>query len=202
VKSWLTTIVVAVTIQACTVMDGEHERIQKKTAAAPGTETTVADLAGDGAQPTALDGGAPQLHSGDAGPVTSSTVECGGKSCSGATPFACAAKDSCTCVDTTTASCTGSRFLMRCDSAADCGTGQVCCSWWDGNPSPPVWESACVAASACKTGGTADKTIGVDIMCFTNEDCPVGSTCIDWVEDWNGQRIDIKAGLCTRTTSP
>jgi hypothetical protein len=195
VKRWLTTIAVGLTLQACTAMDGEYERIQKKPAAA--SEAKPEERAHDGTQPPSADSSAPVLQSADAGTVVTTSVECGGKVCSGGTPFCCAASDTSTCVDTTTTACTGGRFLMRCDGASDCATGEVCCGWWDDRPATPVFESACTAASACQPFHGPNDDVGVGIVCMDASECPSGKTCTDYVNDWEGKRVDMKAAICT-----
>lgn len=197
-KRVIALIVVGASVQACMAMDGEHERLQKKPAG-DRTSSSTQDRAHDGTQIATPDSDVQILQSGDASvpPVSTSSTECVNKTCAGATPFCCATFDQGTCVDAKTTSCTQDRFLMRCDDPTDCAAGEVCCGWWDETKPTKVWESACTAASACKPGESADFSIGVGIMCMSDQECPAGSTCTFGMNDWEGKRLGIKAGICS-----
>lgn len=190
-KRWLSLCAVAISVQACMAMDGEHERMRK------GPAKATPDTARGGEPPVLTDAGAQSLQSADAGVANTAAVECGTSTCSGSKPSCCASIDTGTCVDAATTACPGDRFLMRCDEPSDCGADGVCCAWWDNTQPSIVWESACTARSACEPASSADGQQAVVLMCMADADCPAGSTCSVEATNAAGTGLAIKAGFCS-----
>lgn len=189
-------LAVSVLVSACMVMDGERVAVDQKTKKAD--EASVAVAPTEGGSATSDDAGAgpsTTTKSGnDASPTSATSVQCDGKTCAGATPFCCASSSTGTCVDATTTSCAGGRFLLRCDEQADCGAGEVCCMIADSDGSH--FESKCTAKSAC-----AGDPVQRGRVCKTPADCD-GIACDDAIIDVDDKMMNITAGLCHDPNRP
>ena len=103
------------------------------------------------------DGGAPER------------VRCGDVGCGGEEAECCVRSGAMTCIGAQASCSYGVR--MRCDEAAGCGAGQVCCL--DG-----VYrrnEAVCTARSDCWGSGAM-------VLCSTSGDCLSGQTCLPFVQ--------------------
>ena len=198
-KTALVLVTVAFVVQACTIMDGEESLISKQQAGtgAPSPQTTAVkpDVPSHSGQQETPDAGHTLPTPGPTTPSATDQIECGGKTCSGATPYCCAGVGSADCVDANTTVCTQDRFLMRCDSPSDCGQGEVCCAWWDNNSTTLVWESACMVGSACVPWWSDDGAQAAVHMCKTDADCN-GKTCSDPIQNYDGTNLPVTSKFC------
>lgn len=178
--------VTAAALPACMIMDGERMPVEQKgshaKAAAETTDAavTVTTNGGDAQDP-------PKTTPDEAGaaPIVNVSVDCGGKTCQGATPFCCASSDTGTCVDAATTSCTGSRLLLRCDDPSDCAAGEVCCLFDERS------ATVCTKASDCVGDPTK-----VGKVCTDDSQCG-GVACSDIIYDSvTDKQLNAKAGVC------
>jgi len=186
VASVMAVLVGILGIAACTIVDDERGLLDRKPLRARLGVDAGPEEEGEERDAAPAQGGEPAPPK---VPVLTSTVECNGKKCTGATPYCCASADTGSCVDTTTTQCTQSRVLLRCDDPKDCKAGEVCCSRKIGENI----ASSCMQASAC-TGPTSDD---YGVLCLSDADCEPGTTCSDYIYDDANKRLDIRAGICS-----
>ena len=158
--------------------EAEGERgAPRRSTSSPSTEP----LDGGRARP-APDGAAPALDAGDERGTDAGRddvdeqdggaperVRCGDVGCGGEEAECCVRSGAMTCIGAQASCSYGVR--MRCDEAADCGAGQVCCL--DG-----VYrrnEAVCTARSDCWGSGAM-------VLCSTSGDCLSGQTCLPFVQ--------------------
>ncbi len=130
--------------------------------ASTGSSNTILDAASDAPKADATTG-----SSSDPGVVT-----CNGSPCDTATSYCC---DETTvppngqrCVSNSVSSCGGLR--RRCDEAADCTGGQVCCI-------PPNAAMRVAYTTVCSKGPCTDDVLNYQV-CKTSAECTNGQPCV------------------------
>jgi hypothetical protein len=181
-RRWVSTAVLAISGASCSLLfdiaPAEYENGDGGSAATPSDGSSSAgdvDAAGLGSPDVrAPDQDATATPDQDAAGTPVGVVACGSTSC--ATPaLACCLvwQESDRCVSGATTTCTvpsnAATELARCDRAADCPAGSVCCGITDAAPHP--FRSACALAADCAAAGGHE-------ACQTGGACTAPMTCV------------------------
>ena len=107
--------------------------------------------------------GAPGSTATPSSSTSSLNIQCGGDTCSGATPFCCESVDGPSRCAGIAEPCFGA--VVTCGGPSDCQNGDVCCAFF-----PDIAQ--CAPSAVC-TG------IGTKTLCRDDNDCDNHDTCTD-----------------------